>query len=120
MKKNEVSQNTSLDVTSGLADVNHVTSPIATDANHMSLEGIHNTIDVPNHEAGFWKQWRAYAGPALLISVGYMDPGNWGTDLAAGASFKYDLLWVVAVASIMAIFLQRFIAKGVLLGAVKG
>lgn len=117
MKKNEVSQNTSLDVTSGLADVNHVTRPIATDANHMSLEGIHNTIDVPNHEAGFWKQWRAYAGPALLISVGYMDPGNWGTDLAAGASFKYDLLWVVAVASIMAIFLQVLSAR---LGVVTG
>ncbi len=117
MKKNEVSQNTSLDVTSGLADVNHVTRPIATDANHMSLEGIHNTVDVPNHEAGFWKQWRAYAGPALLISVGYMDPGNWGTDLAAGASFKYDLLWVVAVASIMAIFLQVLSAR---LGVVTG
>jgi len=44
--------------------------------------------------------------PALLISIGYMDPGNWGTDLSGGASFKYDLLWVVALASLMAIFLQ--------------
>jgi manganese transport protein len=44
---------------------------------------------VPHHQAGFWQQWRAYVGPAILISVGYMDPGNWGTDLAGGAQFKY-------------------------------
>ncbi len=71
-----------------------------------SLEGIHGTVDVPNHQAGFWQQWRAFVGPAILVSVGYMDPGNWGTDLAAGAQFKYELLWVVALASLMAIFLQ--------------
>jgi manganese transport protein len=86
-------------------------------AGHISLEGVHNTIAVPHPEAGFWKQWRAYVGPALLISVGYMDPGNWGTDLAGGASFKYDLLWVVAAASIMAIFLQVLSAR---LGVVTG
>jgi manganese transport protein len=73
---------------------------------HLSLEGIHGSVEVPNYEAGFWRQWRAYVGPALLVSVGYMDPGNWGTDLAGGAKFKYDLLWVVAAASVMAIFLQ--------------
>ena len=61
-----------------------------------SLEGMHGTVEVPPHEAGFWAQWRAYVGPALLVSVGYMDPGNWGTDLAGGAQFKYGLLWVVA------------------------
>jgi len=61
---------------------------------HPSLEGMHGTVAVPHHEAGFWKQWRVYVGPALLISIGYMDPGNWGTDLSGGASFKYDLLWV--------------------------
>src|SRR5471030_2586113 len=70
----------------------------------MSLEGMHGSVAVPHHSAAFWKQWRAYVGPALLISIGYMDPGNWGTDLSAGAAFKYELLWVVAVASIMAIF----------------
>jgi manganese transport protein len=52
-----------------------------------------------------------------LVSVGYMDPGNWGTDLAAGARFKYDLLWVVALASVMAIFLQILSAR---LGIVTG
>ena len=82
-----------------------------------SLEGIHSTVAVPHHEAGFWQHWRAFAGPALLISVGYMDPGNWGTDLQGGARFKYDLLWVVALASLMAIFMQVMSAR---LGIVTG
>ena len=43
------------------------------------------------------EQWRAFVGPAMLVSVGYMDPGNWGTDLQGGAQFKYGLLWVVAL-----------------------
>jgi manganese transport protein len=83
----------------------------------MSLEGMHSSVAVPGARAPFWAQWRAYVGPALLISVGYMDPGNWGTDLSAGALFKYDLLWVVAVASLMAIFLQIISAR---LGVVTG
>ena len=89
----------------------------ATEVKHRSLEGMHGTVEVPPHEAGFWAQWRAYVGPALLVSVGYMDPGNWGTDLAAGAQFKYGLLWVVALASLMAIFLQVTAAR---LGVVTG
>lgn len=84
---------------------------------HVSLEGIHSSVDVPHHAAGFWRQWRAYVGPALLVSVGYMDPGNWGTDLAGGAQYKYGLLWVVAAASVMAIFLQVLSAR---LGIVTG
>ncbi len=87
------------------------------EANHLSLEGIHGTVDVPPERAGFWKQWKAFVGPAILVSVGYMDPGNWGTDLAAGAQFKYDLLWVVALASIMAMFMQVISAR---LGVVTG
>src|ERR1700723_707950 len=67
---------------------------------HVSLEGMHGTVAVPHPEAGFWRQWRAFIGPAILISVGYMDPGNWGTDLAGGAQFKYGVLWVGAVASV--------------------
>ncbi len=62
---------------------------------HVSLEGLHGTVDVPHHQMGFWRQFRAYTGPAILVSVGYMDPGNWGTDLAGGAQYQYDLLWVV-------------------------
>jgi manganese transport protein len=80
-------------------------------ASHPSLEGVHGTVDVPPDRAGFWRQWRAFAGPAILVSVGYMDPGNWGTDLAGGAQFKYGLLWVVAVASFMAVILQVISAR---------
>src|SRR5690242_17824634 len=76
-----------------------------------SLEGIHGTVAVPPHEAGFWQHWRAFAGPALLVSVGYMDPGNWATDLQGGAQFKYGLLWVIALASAMAIVMQVIAAR---------
>jgi manganese transport protein len=89
----------------------------ASDDSHPSLEGMHSTVEVPPHDASFWKQWRAFVGPAILVSVGYMDPGNWGTDLAAGAQFKYGLLWVVALASVMAIFMQITAAR---LGVVTG
>lgn len=83
----------------------------------LSLEGMHGSVAVPPHQASFWRQWRAFVGPAILISVGYMDPGNWGTDLAAGAQYKYGLLWVVGVASLMAIFMQVIAAR---LGVVTG
>ncbi len=83
----------------------------------MSLEGLHGTVELPPHEAGFWRHWWAFVGPAILVSVGYMDPGNWGTDLAGGAEFKYALLWVVALASLMAIFMQVIAAR---LGVVTG
>src|SRR5579864_215295 len=86
-------------------------------ANHVSLEGMHSTVRVPHPEAGFWKHWRAFVGPAILVSVGYMDPGNWGTDLQSGAQFKYGLLWVVGLASVMAIFMQVIAAR---LGVVTG
>jgi len=82
-----------------------------------SLEGLHGTVPVPPAEAGFWRQLRAFAGPAFLVSVGYMDPGNWGTDLKAGAEFRYGLLWVVALASFMAIIMQIISAR---LGLVAG
>jgi len=72
---------------------------------------MHHTVPVPEGPSGFWRNWRAYVGPALLVSVGYMDPGNWGTDLAGGASYKYGLLWVVAAASLMAIVLQVLSAR---------
>jgi manganese transport protein len=99
---------------------NQVIRPDGTDAalgNRVSLEGMHSTVAVPHHEAGFWQQWRAFVGPAILVSVGYMDPGNWGTDLQGGAQFKYGLLWVVGLASLMAIFMQVISAR---LGVVTG
>jgi manganese transport protein len=83
----------------------------------FSLEGMHGSVEVPPPEAGWWRQWRAFVGPAVLVSVGYMDPGNWGTDLLGGAQFKYDLLWVVGLASLMAIFMQVIAAR---LGVVTG
>src|SRR5881394_3805605 len=90
---------------------------VSVHSGHISLEGIHGTVEVPHHRAGFWQQWRAFIGPAILVSVGYMDPGNWGTDLQGGARFKYGLLWVVGVASLMAIFMQVISAR---LGVVTG
>src|SRR5579862_5324329 len=91
--------------------------PVPEEQGYRSLEGVHSTIAVPHHQAGFWKQWRAFVGPAILVSVGYMDPGNWGTDLQGGAQFRYGLLWVVALASVMAIFMQVISAR---LGVVTG
>jgi manganese transport protein len=82
-----------------------------------SLEGLNATVPLPPEQAGFWKQYRAFAGPAFLVSVGYMDPGNWGTDLQAGALFRYDLLWVVALSSFMAVVMQVCSAR---LGVVTG
>jgi manganese transport protein len=80
-----------------------------------SLDQMHATVSVPRN--GFLRQYLAFAGPALLVSVGYMDPGNWATDLAAGAQFQYGLLWVVALSSAMAIVLQVCAAR---LGVVTG
>src|SRR5262245_37684696 len=99
------------------ACMNQSSPPVGSPANHLSLEEVHGTVPVPDQKAGFWAQWRAFVGPAILVSVGYMDPGNWGTDLAGGAQFKYGLLWVVALASLMAIFMQVISAR---LGVVTG
>ena len=94
-----------------------VPKPISSAGSHRSLENVHGSVEVPHHEASFWVQWRAFVGPAILVSVGYMDPGNWGTDLQGGAQFKYGLLWVVGLASLMAIFMQVISAR---LGVVTG
>jgi len=77
----------------------------------VSLEGMHSSVTVPDNKAGFWRQMIAFFGPGILVSVAYMDPGNWGTDLQGGAQFKYGLLWVVGLASMMAIFLQIIAAR---------
>jgi manganese transport protein len=83
----------------------------------VSLEGLHGTVPVPAANASFWRQARAFVGPAFLVSVGYMDPGNWGTDLQAGAEYRFGLLWVVGVASLMAVIMQIIAAR---LGVVTG
>ena len=81
------------------------------------MEGFHSTVSVPPGSAHPLRQYLAFAGPAMLVSVGYMDPGNWSTDLSAGAGFKYGLLFIVGLASLMAIFLQVISAR---LGVVTG
>ena len=91
-------------------------APVAA-ARQLSLENVHSSVDVPQEGAGFWRNYFAFFGPAMLVSVGYMDPGNWGTDLQGGAQYKYGLLWVVLLASIMAIFMQVMSAR---LGVVTG
>ncbi len=82
-----------------------------------SLEEVHGSVELPDHKAGFLRQWWVFSGPAILVSVGYMDPGNWGTDLQGGAQFKYGLLWVVGMASLMAVVLQVIAAR---MGVVTG
>jgi len=100
------------------ANASHLPSVASERAStHRSLEEVHGSIEVPPPHAGFWHQWKAFVGPAILVSVGYMDPGNWGTDLQGGAQFKYGLLWVVGMASLMAIFMQVISAR---LGVVAG
>jgi manganese transport protein len=75
-----------------------------------SLPEVHGSIAVP-HEAGFWRKMLAFAGPGYLVAVGYMDPGNWATDLAGGARFGYTLLSVIMISNLMAILLQALSAR---------
>src|SRR4249920_3756033 len=76
----------------------------------VSLPEVHRSIAVP-HGAGFWKKFLAFAGPGYLVAVGYMDPGNWATDLAGGARFGYTLLSVIMISNLMAILLQALAAR---------
>jgi len=75
-----------------------------------SLPEVHGSIAVP-HEAGYWRKMAAFAGPGYLVAVGYMDPGNWATDLAGGARFGYTLLSVIMISNLMAILLQALAAR---------
>jgi manganese transport protein len=72
---------------------------------------------MPAADASFWRKFRAYWGPGLLVAVGYMDPGNWATDLAGGARFGYTLLSVILISNLFAMLLQHLAAK---LGIVTG
>jgi manganese transport protein len=75
-----------------------------------SLPEVHRSVMVPG-KASFWRKWLAFAGPGFLVAVGYMDPGNWATDLAAGSQFGYTLLAVVLLSNLMAILLQHLAIK---------
>src|SRR2546426_11378228 len=85
-------------------------SGAAAHPSHVSLEGVHSSVEVPRYQAGFWEQWRAFVGPAGLVSVGYMDPRNWGADPQSGAPFQYGLFWAVGLPRPLAIFLQGVFA----------
>jgi len=76
----------------------------------VSLPEVHRTIFVPG-KVSFWRKMLAFAGPGFLVAVGYMDPGNWATDLAGGAQFGYTLLSVILISNLMAILLQHLCVK---------
>jgi manganese transport protein len=75
-----------------------------------SLGNVHESVDTTAPQKGF-KRILAYIGPAYLVSVGYMDPGNWATDLQGGAKFGYQLIWVLLMSNLMALLLQNLSAK---------
>jgi manganese transport protein len=78
--------------------------------NSVSLPEVHGTVPVPV-TGGFWRKLFAFAGPGYLVAVGYMDPGNWATDLAGGARYQYALLSVIGLSNLMAILLQTLAAR---------
>lgn len=82
-----------------------------------SLPEAHRTVAVPTGRSKPWRRLLAFAGPGFMVSVGYMDPGNWGTDLAGGSKFGYALLWVIFLSNLVAQFLQVLCAR---LGVVAG
>jgi manganese transport protein len=82
---------------------------------HHSLEEIHGSVPVPG--PSWWRRFLAFSGPAFMVSVGYMDPGNWGTDLQAGSAFGHRLLWVLLMSNLMALLLQGLATR---LGVVTG
>src|SRR5271169_6055127 len=84
-------------------------------ARTQSLPEVHGSVDTG--QASIWRRMFAFAGPAYLVSVGYMDPGNWATDLEGGARFGYTLLWVLLMSNLMAVLLQTLAAR---LGVVTG
>ncbi|MCC9138622.1 Nramp family divalent metal transporter [Pontibacter silvestris] len=83
---------------------------------NKSLEEVNASVDTTTN-AGFWKKLFSFLGPAYLVSVGYMDPGNWATDIAGGSQFGYKLIWVLVMSNLMAILLQSLSAR---LGVVRG
>ena len=80
-----------------------------------SLEEVHSSVNTQHPT--LWKRIFAFAGPAYLVSVGYMDPGNWATDLEGGSRFGYALIWVILMSNMMAVLLQTLSAR---LGIVTG
>lgn len=83
----------------------------------LSLSEVHESVDTTQKRQIGWRRLFAFFGPAYLVSVGYMDPGNWATDLAGGSKFGYTLIWVLLMSNLMALLLQGLSAR---LGIVRG
>src|SRR5436189_4736832 len=84
---------------------------------YPSLSEVHQTVDTTNIRRTGLRKVLSFFGPAYLVSVGYMDPGNWATDLAGGSKFGYKLIWVLLMSNLMALLLQSLSAR---LGIVRG
>jgi len=82
-----------------------------------SLSEVHGSVDTTQVNRPVWRKILSFFGPAYLVSVGYMDPGNWATDLAGGSQFGYSLIWVLLMSNLMALLLQSLSAR---LGIVRG
>lgn len=80
-------------------------------ASNNSLSEVHQTIDTTLSNRKGWRKILSFLGPAYLISVGYMDPGNWATDLQGGSEFGYSLIWVLLMSNLMALLLQGLSAR---------
>src|SRR5213595_3581818 len=83
---------------------------LKTKETHRSLSDVHETVDTTSGQKGL-KRFFAFLGPAYLVSVGYMDPGNWATDIAGGSKFGYTLIWVLLMSNLMALLLQSLSAR---------
>ena len=84
---------------------------------YPSLSEVHQSVDTTSTRRPGWRRILSFFGPAYLVSVGYMDPGNWATDLAGGSQFGYKLIWVLLMSNLMALLLQSLSAR---LGIVRG
>src|SRR3954451_5462142 len=102
-------------VTTQIKDTRAVV-PASERHDHRSLEDVHRSVQIPL-SGHWWRRMFAFAGPAYMVSVGYMDPGNWATDLAGGSKFGYQLVWVLLMSNLMAVLLQTLSAR---LGLVAG
>jgi manganese transport protein len=87
---------------------------MAAGSSAVSLEEVHSSVPIPKSR---WRRLLAFAGPAFMVSVGYMDPGNWATDIEAGSKFGHRLVWVLLMSNLMAVLLQSLAAR---LGVVTG
>ena len=77
----------------------------------ISLSEVHQSVDTTQTNKPKWRRILSFFGPAYLVSVGYMDPGNWATDLAGGSQFGYTLIWVLLMSNLMALVLQSLSAR---------